>query len=74
MSINLGQVLGVGGEVLEVAVEAEETITLDAAEIKAGQPATSPGVAASVEGVEGKFTVTFTPNSYVAPAAAAPPA
>lgn len=72
--MNFGQVLGLGGEVLEVALEVETVITMDTAQIKAGLPATSPSVGGSVAGVAGKFTVTFTPDAHAHAAAEAAPA
>ena len=69
----LGQDLEIASEGAEIATSVVGTLEIDAAMIKAGQPAsaTIPPLGGSVEGVAGKFTgsITFTPNeAAVAPA------
>lgn len=65
--MNFGQGLSDALQAIEIGSEVAAQLDVDAAEIKAKQPAsvTIPSIGGSIEGVAGKFTgsVTFTPNT-----------
>lgn len=63
MSLNFGKLFTTSVQVLEVALEAEADLQIDIAQIKAGQAATTPPIGGSIDGIPGKFALTFTPNA-----------